>query len=88
MLHEYPRDFYGQHLKVIVLGFVRPEYNYSSLGRSPRSVWSVGSLLKVVITIAEALIDDIETDKKCAFTSLDRPAYQTYQSSPFWTEQS
>lgn len=34
MLHEFPRDFYGQHLKACVLGFVRPEFNYASLGEA------------------------------------------------------
>ncbi|GAA5992111.1 hypothetical protein JCM10908_001771 [Rhodotorula pacifica] len=31
VLHEYPGDFYGKELRVVVLGFVRPEYNYASM---------------------------------------------------------
>ena len=34
LLHEFPGDFYGSHLKVVILGFVRPEYNYPSMGQS------------------------------------------------------
>ncbi|GAA5995679.1 riboflavin kinase [Rhodotorula paludigena] len=31
ILHDYPSDFYGKELRVVMLGFIRPEYNYSSL---------------------------------------------------------
>ncbi|KAI5479830.1 hypothetical protein MNV49_002642 [Pseudohyphozyma bogoriensis] len=31
ILHEYPHDFYGKELRSVILGFVRPEYNYNSL---------------------------------------------------------
>ncbi|SCV66892.1 BQ2448_5538 [Microbotryum intermedium] len=31
ILHEYPQDFYGKELRVVMLGFIRPEYNYSSM---------------------------------------------------------
>lgn len=39
ILHDFGHDFYGELLKVVVLGFIRPEYNYTSLGPcpSPRS---------------------------------------------------
>jgi riboflavin kinase len=32
VLHDYPSDFYGKELRVVVLGYVRPEYNYASMG--------------------------------------------------------
>lgn len=32
ILHTYPTDFYGKELRVIMLGFIRPEYNYTSMG--------------------------------------------------------
>ncbi|GAA5831952.1 hypothetical protein JCM11251_002761 [Rhodosporidiobolus azoricus] len=31
ILHEYPSDFYGKELRVVMLGFIRPEYNYTSM---------------------------------------------------------
>ncbi|POY75833.1 putative Riboflavin kinase [Rhodotorula taiwanensis] len=31
VLHDYPSDFYGKELRVVMLGFIRPEYNYASL---------------------------------------------------------
>ncbi|GAA97720.1 hypothetical protein E5Q_04399 [Mixia osmundae IAM 14324] len=31
ILHDFERDFYGSHLKVIVLAFIRPEYDYAGL---------------------------------------------------------
>jgi hypothetical protein len=36
ILHEYPSDFYGKELRVVMLGFVRPEYNYAGLGKYVR----------------------------------------------------
>jgi hypothetical protein len=29
---HYDSDFYGKEMKVIVLGYIRPEYNYTSKG--------------------------------------------------------
>lgn len=31
IIHKFEEDFYGKHLKVIVTGFIRPEYNYKDL---------------------------------------------------------
>lgn len=31
-MHEYPSDFYGQPLRAIVLGYIRPELDYVSRG--------------------------------------------------------
>jgi riboflavin kinase len=31
ILHEFPKDFYGHNLNIIILGFIRPEYDYVSL---------------------------------------------------------
>lgn len=29
-MHDFERDFYGSHLNLIMLGFIRPEYDYVS----------------------------------------------------------
>lgn len=34
ILHDYPHDFYGRELRVVILGFIRPEFNYAGLGPS------------------------------------------------------
>ncbi|GAM88418.1 hypothetical protein ANO11243_064510 [Dothideomycetidae sp. 11243] len=31
ILHSFARDFYGARMKVLILGFIRPEYDYVSL---------------------------------------------------------
>lgn len=31
-MHPFSTDFYGLQIRVIVLGYIRPEYNYTSLG--------------------------------------------------------
>lgn len=31
IMHEYESDFYDQELKIIILGFLRPEKNFNSL---------------------------------------------------------
>ncbi|KAI0370203.1 riboflavin kinase [Pilatotrama ljubarskyi] len=63
IMHNFAADFYGHEMKAIVLGYIRPELDYTSL---------------------EGLIEDIETDKRVALKSLARPAYEGYQSDPFF----
>ena len=85
ILHEYPADFYEKHMKVVILGFIRPEFNYTTLGLSEtlhRS--STGTDLNRAMT-TDALIDDIETDKRATLASLDRSAFQKYRSDDFFT---
>ncbi|KAF5363848.1 hypothetical protein D9756_000840 [Leucocoprinus leucothites] len=57
IMHSFQRDFYGYEMRAIVLGYIRPELNYTS---------------------REALIDDIDTDKRVALRCLERPGYQKY----------
>ncbi|KAG6331033.1 hypothetical protein ID866_8054 [Astraeus odoratus] len=64
IMHDFPGDFYGCNMKAQVLGYIRPELDY---------------------TTREALIDDIETDKKVALASLARSGYETYISDPFFS---
>ncbi|GAC98089.1 hypothetical protein PHSY_005678 [Pseudozyma hubeiensis SY62] len=33
ILHDFASDFYGLEIRVVVLGYVRPEYNYDSMGK-------------------------------------------------------
>ncbi|KAJ7095158.1 riboflavin kinase [Mycena belliarum] len=61
ILHEFPSDFYGYDMKALVLGYIRPELDYTS---------------------REALIEDIEVDKRVALNSLDRPRYTKYREDP------
>lgn len=28
ILHTFPRPFYGAHMNLVILGFIRPEYDY------------------------------------------------------------
>lgn len=32
IIHTFESDFYGSELSVVILGFIRPERNYPSLG--------------------------------------------------------
>ncbi|PPQ69387.1 hypothetical protein CVT24_001656 [Panaeolus cyanescens] len=61
ILHPFKRDFYGFEMRALVLGYIRPELDYTTL---------------------EALIEDIETDKKVALNCLERPGYQKYKRDP------
>ncbi|GAA5939149.1 riboflavin kinase [Sporobolomyces koalae] len=68
ILHEYPSDFYGKELRVVMLGFIRPEYNYTSM---------------------DALIKDIETDKKVALESVTtRASYRKFEYDEFFFHES
>ncbi|PFH50539.1 hypothetical protein AMATHDRAFT_75528 [Amanita thiersii Skay4041] len=57
IMHEFQEDFYGCEMRALVLGYIRPELDY---------------------TTREALIEDIEFDKKVALNSLERPNYQKF----------
>jgi len=37
-MHEFKSDFYGQELRVLVLGYIRPELDYISRGGCPISM--------------------------------------------------
>lgn len=62
IMHAFEADFYGLEMRVVVLGYIRPEYNYVS---------------------KEALIKDIDIDKRVAHNSLARNLYQDYARDPF-----
>ncbi|KIJ70491.1 hypothetical protein HYDPIDRAFT_184777 [Hydnomerulius pinastri MD-312] len=64
IMHEFGADFYGCDMKALVLGYIRPELDYTS---------------------REALIDDIETDKKVSLNSLARPGYEQYISDTIFS---
>ncbi|KAG8965806.1 riboflavin kinase [Tulasnella sp. 419] len=60
IMHNFETDFYGHKLSAVILGYIRPELDYTS---------------------REALIQDIETDKKVALNSLERPAYKSFANA-------
>lgn len=31
IMHKFEQDFYGSHMNLVILGFIRPEYDYVSL---------------------------------------------------------
>ena len=33
-MHDFKADFYGHDMKAIVLGYIRPEFDYTSRGTS------------------------------------------------------
>lgn len=70
VLHAFHADFYGQAMRVVILGYIRPELKYDSLGTSPAHT--------------DALIDDIETDKRVGRASVERPAYAAYAADAFF----
>lgn len=35
VIHEFEEDFYGAELRVLVLGYIRPEKDYDTLGLLP-----------------------------------------------------
>lgn len=32
-MHQFQSDFYGSMLKLVILGYIRPEKNFKSLGK-------------------------------------------------------
>ncbi|KAG9032619.1 riboflavin kinase [Serendipita sp. 407] len=77
IIHQYAADFYGHTMSVVVLGYIRPELDYTSKGGNHVYVWGRKANLTT-----EALIEDIQTDIKVALNSLKRDAYQRYETDP------
>lgn len=75
-MHDFDTDFYGHDMRAVVLGYIRPELDYPTRG------WSCSSLMEkgAYSSPPEALIEDIETDKRVALKSLARPAYERFKS--------
>ena len=74
IMKEFESDFYDHEMRVIVLGYIRPEYNYISKGYPRRDYVDI-----------DALIEDIRTDMKVASESLKRVGYSVYKTSNFFT---
>jgi riboflavin kinase len=66
-------------MSVLVLGYIRPELDYVSKGTSPFNL----AVAICMLTWAEALISDINTDVKVALHSLARPEWAKYSTHPF-----
>lgn len=83
ILHNFKDDFYGLEMRVVVLGYIRPEYNYVSKGAFSGTSGLGGDRIDIDRLLTEALIEDIEMDKKVAINSLARNPYQDYVTDPF-----
>lgn len=79
-MHQFPTNFYGNTMAVMVLGYIRPELDYISKGaHSPfRPIAPFSSF------VAEALIADINTDVKVALNCLQREAYVAFANDEFF----
>ena len=75
IMHPYPADFCGHDMRVVVLGYIRPEQTYESMGA-----------LRCVRADADALMADIDTDKRVGLASLQRPAYAKYKADPVFSQ--
>lgn len=73
-MKNFNHDFYGEIMRVIVLGYIRPEYNYTSISIP----------VKEDISNVDALIEDIKIDMKVASESLKRVDYSAYKTVDFW----
>jgi len=78
-MHNFPRDFYAFQLRAIVLGYIRPELDYISRGTNHLPLDNTEPS-----TPLEALIEDIETDKRVALNCLERPEYEKYSRDSFF----
>jgi riboflavin kinase len=78
-MHDFKSDFYGHDMQAVILGYIRPELDYTSKGST------FALLLKTILLTfhrAEALIEDINTDKRVALNSLSRESYMKFGVDP------
>ena len=97
VFNKFEEDFYGEEIRVIVLGYVRPEQNYDSLGGGSSDLGFVAVSDTRAHSIAssrpaplhstrqhtDALIADIQMDIQVSKNSLARPAYGKFANDAF-----
>lgn len=81
IIHQFDKDFYGEAIRIIVAGYIRPEQNYPSLGKNEfvkkwKNDW--------YMVFLDALIRDIKTDIEVAKHSLKREAYSNLRNHPLF----
>lgn len=76
IVHQFPKDFYGATVCFNVLGYIRPELNYTTKGMLHFFVLHACGLLTAY---TEALIKDIQTDIEIGVQTLNTPQYQKYK---------
>ena len=74
IMKHYENDFYDKEMRVVVLGYIRPESNYVSKGT-----------LRLMQLTIESLIEDIKKDIRVASESLKRVDYSAYKTADFFT---
>jgi riboflavin kinase len=79
-MHDFKSDFYGHDMQAVILGYIRPELDYTSKGSSFALL--ARTMLLLTSHRAEALIEDINTDKRVALNSLSREAYMRFGVDP------
>ena len=70
-------------MRVLVLGYIRPELDYTSRGESYHTIINAHRYSPIWY-LSEALKADIDTDIRVAIKSLERPAYSRYESDDFF----
>ena len=98
-MHPFNADFYGHQMKAIVLGYIRPELDYTTRGmcfldcdpsRShlpfliDHPSLTLTKLFHALSIFPDDLIEDIETDKRVALRSLMRPAYHKFAQDKYF----
>lgn len=79
-MHEFKADFYGHDMYAVVLGYIRPQLDYTSRGQHFTPLLERSWLTS--LGLSEALIEDIDTDKRVALNSLSREAYMKFGVDP------
>lgn len=78
-MHDFKSDFYGHDMQAVVLGYIRPELDYTSKGSC---ITLLAEPCLTHLGLSEALIEDINTDKRVALRSLSREAYMKFGVDP------
>ena len=92
MLHAYGEDFYGKSMAVVVLGYIRPETGFASVGESRKTGGSHlappslhHSCTRVADRVgADELVRRIHTDIEIAREKLKTPELQKFRGDPFF----
>eukprot|EP00933_Yihiella_yeosuensis_P022695 TRINITY_DN17829_c3_g1_i1.p1 TRINITY_DN17829_c3_g1~~TRINITY_DN17829_c3_g1_i1.p1 ORF type:complete len:308 (-),score=66.78 TRINITY_DN17829_c3_g1_i1:676-1509(-) len=60
ILHQFSEDFYGCHLRLLVLGFIRPELKFNSLEELKTEIFADGEFCRTALASPE--LADFQSD--------------------------
>ena len=81
ILHEFSEDFYGEELQVCVVGYIRPEKKFDSLGQWTIIYSHIDGARYTIFSVLDELISEIKNDISQADNLLNKEKFAFYSKA-------